>query len=123
MHTWGGDYLVPIPVFFLKVSAASEALPCVSCCAGGEEAQGHGLSADQQVASWVVQQYGSMGFRRTLTQADVAALEKRARAAWPSSALEPTSWQDFQDWFSKSVKALKQACSHAIAMFGISCFL
>ena len=89
----------------------------VLCTAGGNEPQWHSSPAGQQIAGWILQQYATLGFRRTLTQADVAALEGRARAGSASSALEPRSWEDFQIWFSKTINALKQVCCATLVLF------
>ena len=86
----------------------------VTSCTGGNESQWNVSQAGQQIAGWILQQYASLGFRRALTQTDVAALESRVRAGAASPALDPRSWEDFQSWFSKTIKALKQVC-HAHA--------
>ena len=57
-----------------------------------------------------MQQYASMGLQRPLTQPDLVALEQRARAGSHVPALDPSLWEQFQDWFCKTVRALKQVC-------------
>ncbi|KAL3157642.1 hypothetical protein ABBQ32_012087 [Trebouxia sp. C0010 RCD-2024] len=76
--------------------------------AGGTAAQWHELSPEQQAAAWILQQYASLSFTRALTHADLAALESCAEAGGNSPSLSPKSWDDFQDWFCKVLKGLKQ---------------
>ena len=66
------------------------------------------MSGDSQVAAWILQQYGSMALQRPLSPQDLVALEMRARAGSNSPAVESALWEDFKDWFSKCIRALKQ---------------
>ena len=68
------------------------------------------MCEDRHVEQWIVQQYASMAFERPITQLDLAALQRRARAGCNSPALEPALWADFMDWFAKSIRGLKQVC-------------
>ena len=94
---------------------------CISVClcaasgAASGAAHGHGLLPDQQVAAWIVQHYASLSFKRALTHTDLAALEKRAGAGGNSPAAQSKVWDDFQDWFCKTIKALKQVCRHIVS--------
>ena len=89
---------------------------CISVClyAANGAAHGQGLSPDQQVAAWILQHYASLSFKRALTHTDLAALEKRAGAGGHSPAAQSQAWDDFQDWFCKTIKALKQVCRHIL---------
>ena len=87
---------------------------------GGDGAQWQGLSPDQHIAAWILQHYASLSFRRALTHADMAALERRARAGSNSPAISSHSWDEFQDWFCKTIKALKQVCLRAWDLTAVS---
>lgn len=62
----------------------------------------------RHIQGWIQQQYASMALQRPLTQADLLALEARARAGSKGPDLEPALWEDFKDWFMKTTRALKQ---------------
>ncbi|DBA86232.1 hypothetical protein WJX77_001095 [Trebouxia sp. C0004] len=81
--------------------------PC-DAAAGAGPRQEAGSAEDRQIQHWILQQYASMALQRPLSQESLVALERRARAGSSGPPLEPALWEDFKDWFSKCVRALKQ---------------
>ena len=73
-----------------------------------EQQQEPGALRDKHIESWILQQYSSMSLQRPLTRPDLIALETRARAGSNATDLPPALTDDFKDWFTKTVRALKQ---------------
>ena len=88
---------------------------------GAGPRQEAGSAEDRQIQQWIVQQYASMALQRPLSEESLAALERRARAGSSGPPLEPALWEDFKDWFSKCVWALKQVLINGCCCCCFSC--
>ena len=82
----------------------------------GSQQQELGVSEDRQIESWILQQYANTSLHRPLTRPDLIALETRARAGRKGPDLEPALWEDFKDWFIKTIRALKQVLENVVTM-------
>ena len=88
---------------------------------GAGPRQEAGSAEDRQIQQWTVQQYASMALQRPLSEESLVALERRARAGSSGPPLEPALWEDFKDWFSKFVRALKQVLINGCCCCCFSC--
>jgi len=88
---------------------------------GAGSRQEAGSAEDRQIQHWILQQYASMALQRPLSQESLVALERRARAGSNGPPLEPALWEDFKDWFSKCVRALKQVLGNCCCCCCVYC--